>query len=73
MLGAYFAVVEYIDKIRNIKASKVRPNEYDAAIHSLLEGAGAQQKTDAYAFALDLVNKFGTKSMFGNDLGEDDG
>ncbi len=73
MLGAYFAVVEYIDKIRNIKASKVRPNEYDAAIHSLLEGAGAQQKTDAYAFALDLVNKFGTGSMFGNDLGEEDG
>jgi hypothetical protein len=70
MLGAYFAVVEYIDKIRTIKASKVRPNDYDAAIHSLLEGAGAQQKTDAYAFALDLVNKFGTKSMFGNDIGE---
>jgi phage/plasmid-like protein (TIGR03299 family) len=70
MLGAYFAVVEYIDKIRNIKASKVRPNEYDAKIHSLLEGAGAQQKTDAYAFALDLVNKFGTGSMFGNDIEE---
>jgi phage/plasmid-like protein (TIGR03299 family) len=68
MLGAYFAVVEYIDKIRNVKASKVRPNEYDAKIHSLLEGAGAQQKTDAYAFALDLVNKFGTGSMFGNEV-----
>jgi phage/plasmid-like protein (TIGR03299 family) len=66
MLGAYFAVVEYIDKIRNVKASKVRPNEYDAKLHTLLEGAGAQQKTDAYAFALDLTAKFGTGSMFGN-------
>jgi phage/plasmid-like protein (TIGR03299 family) len=71
MLGAYFAVVEYIDKIRNVKASKVRPNEYDAKLHTLLEGAGAQQKTDAYAFALDLTAKFGTGSMFGNDLEEE--
>ena len=63
MLGAYFAVVEWVDKQRIIKKSKVRPNEYDAAIHSLLEGSGAQEKSDAYAFALDLINKLGNVTL----------
>jgi phage/plasmid-like protein (TIGR03299 family) len=67
MLGAYMAVVEWVDKIRNVKQSKRRPNEYDAKLHSVLEGSGAQQKADAYAFALDMVAKLGNVSIFGNN------
>jgi phage/plasmid-like protein (TIGR03299 family) len=63
MLGAYFAVVEWVDKIRQQKASKVRPNEFDAKLHSLLEGSGAQSKSDAYAFALDMARKLDTVSF----------
>jgi phage/plasmid-like protein (TIGR03299 family) len=66
MLGAYMAVVEWVDRIRNVKSSKVRPNEYDAKLHSLLEGSGAQQKADAYAFALDMADKLGSINIFGN-------
>jgi phage/plasmid-like protein (TIGR03299 family) len=67
MLGAYFAVVEWVDKIQATKTSKVRPNEYDAKIHRLLEGSGAEQKATAYAFALDMVDKLGAVSIFGNN------
>ncbi len=66
MLGAYMAVVEWVDKIRNVKASKVRPNEYDAKLHSLLEGSGAQQKADAYAFALDMMEQLKDVSLAGS-------
>jgi phage/plasmid-like protein (TIGR03299 family) len=66
MLGAYMAVVEWVDKIRNVKSSKVRPNEYDAKLHSLLEGSGAQQKADAYAFALDMVEQLKNVSLAGS-------
>lgn len=68
MLGAYLAVVEWVDKIRNVQASKVRPNAYDAKIHSLLEGSGAAKKAESYAFALDMVAQLGNVSIFGNDL-----
>jgi phage/plasmid-like protein (TIGR03299 family) len=67
MLGAYFAVVEWVDKVQTTKTSKVRPNEYDAKIHRLLEGSGAEQKATAYAFALDMVVKLGAISIFGNE------
>ena len=63
MLGAYFAVIEWVDKVRQQKASKVRPNEYDAKLHSLLEGSGAQSKSDAYAFALDMARQLQTVSF----------
>lgn len=66
MLGAYLAVVEWVDKIRGVKQSKVRPNEYDAKLFSLLEGSGAQQKADAYAFALDMVHQLGNVSITGH-------
>ena len=68
MLGAYFAVVEWVDHQQTTKASKVRPNEYDAKIHRVLEGSGAEQKATAYAFALDMVDKLSNISIFGNDL-----
>ena len=67
MLGAYFAVVEWVDKTQNTKTSKVRPNEYDAKIHRLLEGSGAEQKATAYAFALDMVDKLKDVNIFGNN------
>ncbi len=67
MLGAYFAVVEWVDKIQSTKTSKVRPNEYDAKIHRLLEGSGAEQKATAYAFALDLVDKLKDVNILGNN------
>jgi hypothetical protein len=70
MLGAYMAVVEWVDKIRNVKQSKRRPNEYDAKLHSILEGSGAQQKADAYAFALDMVAQLGNISIFGNEVSD---
>jgi hypothetical protein len=67
MLGAYFAVVEWVDKIQSTKVSKVRPNEFDARIHRLLEGSGAEQKATAYAFALDMVDKLKDVNIFGNN------
>jgi phage/plasmid-like protein (TIGR03299 family) len=70
MLGVYFAVVEWVDKLQLTKASKVRPNEYDAKIHRLLEGSGAEQKATAYTFALDMVDKLGAISIFGNNTEE---
>jgi hypothetical protein len=66
----YFAVVEWVDKLQLTKASKVRPNEYDAKIHRLLEGSGAEQKATAYTFALDMVDKLGAISIFGNNTEE---
>lgn len=57
MLGAYFAVIEYMDHISPTRTSKVRPNEYDAKLHRLLEGSGAQTKAEAYAFALDMARQ----------------
>jgi phage/plasmid-like protein (TIGR03299 family) len=66
MLGAYFAVVEYLDKISPTKHSKVRPNEYDAKLHRLLEGSGAQTKADAYAFALDMARQMQSVSFAGS-------
>jgi phage/plasmid-like protein (TIGR03299 family) len=66
MLGAYFAVVEWIEKQRTVKKSKKRPNEYDAHLYSMLEGTGAAEKANAYAFALDLVNKLGAVKLFGS-------
>jgi phage/plasmid-like protein (TIGR03299 family) len=68
MLGAYFAVVEWVDKQQATKTSKVRPNEYDAKIHRLLEGSGAEQKATAYAFALDMVDKLKDVNIFGNKV-----
>ena len=68
MLGAYFAVVEWVDKIQTTKKSKRRPNEYDAKIHRLLEGNGAEQKATAYAFALDMVEKLKDVNIFGNGV-----
>ena len=62
MLGAYFAVVEWVDKQRGVKKSRNR-TEYDAKVHSLLEGSGAAEKANAYAFALDLVNKLGDVTL----------
>jgi phage/plasmid-like protein (TIGR03299 family) len=66
MLGAYFAVVEWVDHVQNTKTSKVRPNEFDAKIHRVLEGSGAEQKATAYAFALDMVDKLKDVNIFGN-------
>jgi len=66
MLGAYFAVVEWVDKVRRQKVSKVRPNEYDAKLHSLLEGSGAQAKSNAYAFALSMARQLNTVSFAGS-------
>jgi phage/plasmid-like protein (TIGR03299 family) len=66
MLGAYFAVVEYMDKISTTKASKVRPNEHDAKLHRLLEGSGAQAKAEAYAFALDMARQMQSVSFAGS-------
>ena len=68
MLGAYFAVIEWVDKVREQKASKVRPNEFDAKLHSLLEGSGAQSKSDAYAFALDMARQLQTVSFASSGL-----
>lgn len=68
MLGAYFAVVEWVDKIRNVKHSKVRPNEYDAKLFSLLEGSGARHKADAYAFAIDMVRQLKDVSLSGSGI-----
>ena len=66
MLGAYFAVVEYLDKISPTRTSKVRPNEYDAKLHRLLEGSGAQSKAEAYAFALDMARQMQSVSFAGS-------
>lgn len=71
MLGAYFAVVEYLDKISPTKVSKVRPNEYDAKLHRLLEGSGAQQKAEAYAFALDMARQLQNVTFAGSDGSND--
>lgn len=62
MLGAYFAVVEWVDKQRRTNKSKTK-TEYDSKLHSLLEGSGAAEKANAYAFALDLVNKLGDATL----------
>lgn len=68
MLGAYFAVVEWVDKVRKVQASKIRPNTYDAKIHSLLEGSGASKKADAYAFALDMVAQLKDVNIFNSEV-----
>lgn len=56
LLGAYFSVVNWVDGFKNVKKSK-KHNEEDALIHSRLAGAGATQKSNAYADALDFYNK----------------
>ena len=71
MLGAYFAVIEYIDKISPTKKSKRRPNEHDATLHRLLEGSGAKDKAEAYAFALDMARQMQSVSFAGSDATND--
>ncbi len=66
MLGAYFAVVEWMDKISPTRTSKVRPNEYDAKLHRLLEGSGAKDKAEAYAFAIDMARQMQSVSFAGS-------
>ena len=66
MLGALFAVIEYTDKISPTRASKVRPNEHDAKLHRLLEGSGARDKAEAYAFALDMARQMQSVSFAGS-------
>ena len=68
MLGALFATVEWVDKIRGVKESKVRPNEHDAKLHSLLEGTGASQKAEAYAFALDMMHQLKNVKLSGSQV-----
>lgn len=56
LLGAYFSVVNWVDGFKGVKKSK-KNNEEDALIHSRLIGAGATQKSNAYADALDFYQK----------------
>lgn len=57
LLGAYFSVIDWVDAEKQVRKSKKR-NEDDAMIHAKLVGAGATQKAEAYAFAIELIKKF---------------
>jgi hypothetical protein len=60
ILGAYLAVVEYVDNEMGVRVTgKKNSSTDDAKINSLVDGQAAQRKSKAFACALRLSEMFG--------------
>jgi phage/plasmid-like protein (TIGR03299 family) len=51
VFGAYAAVLEWVDKEKTTRSSKVRTNEKEARLYTKIDGAAAKQKAKAHGFA----------------------
>lgn len=58
LLGAYFAVVEYIDNYQAVRKSKVK-DEMSARLATMLDGPAAERKAKAFALGITLKRKLG--------------
>jgi hypothetical protein len=64
LLGAYLAVVEYVDNEMSVRITgKKNNNEEEAKINSLIDGQACQRKSEAFAGALRLEKMFGTAKI----------
>jgi hypothetical protein len=52
VFGAYAAVLEWCDREKAVRTSKVRPNENEAKLYTRIDGPGAKQKAKAHGFAV---------------------
>lgn len=62
MLGALFAVLIHTDHYKTTRNTG-KTDEKSAKINTLLDGAGARRKADAFGFALKMVDKFGKNKV----------
>ena len=61
LLGAYLAVIEFVDNEMGVRVTgKKNTNEEDAKMNSLIDGMAAKRKSEAFAGALRLQAMFGS-------------